>query len=241
MRALSVITLLAALFLPSGHASASPPIDISAEELQTLEQAAQGDAEAQDSLGVLYAKGLGVPQNYAKARQWFEKAAVQGDAEAQYNLGFLYHKGQGVPRDDVKARQWWEKAAAQGYAWAQNNLGMLYRDGLGVPQDYAKARQWFEKAAAQGDAQAQTNLGWLYAQGQGVPRINVAPVVLECCRPRACAGAGEPRGVSQRAGCPQDYMKAREWYEQAAIQGYAIAQYELGLLYATGRACRRTI
>ena len=151
MRPPIVIILLTALALPSGHASASPPIAISAEELQTLHtQAAQGDPGAQTSLGFLYAKGLGLPQDYAKARGWFEKAAAQGEPEAQYNLGFLYHKGQGVPRDDVKARQWWEKAAAQGYAWAQNTLGVLYRDGFGVPRDYATARQWFEKSAVQG-------------------------------------------------------------------------------------------
>ena len=137
MRALFVIILLAALFLPSGHASASPPIDISAEELQT--QATQGSADAQTALGEMYAQGRGVPQDYAKARQWFEKAAIQGHAEAQYNLGLLYAQGHSVPQDYVKARQWWEKAAAQGYARAQNNLGTLYTQGQGVPQDYGKA------------------------------------------------------------------------------------------------------
>lgn len=76
MRALFVIILLAALVLPSGHASGSPPSDLSAADLQT--QAAQGDANAQNNLGVLYFEGQGVPQDYAKARQWFEKAVTQG-------------------------------------------------------------------------------------------------------------------------------------------------------------------
>jgi TPR repeat protein len=171
MRALSVIILFTALVLPSGCATVSPPIDTSLEDKQTLQtQAAQGVAEAQTNLGLLYYNGQGVPQDYAAARQWWEKAAAQGSADAQFNLGMLYAKGLGVPQDYVMARQWYERAAAQGRAEAQYSLGLLYYNGQGVPQDYAAARQWWEKAAAQGDAKAQTNLGMLYAKGLGVPQ-----------------------------------------------------------------------
>src|SRR6266849_3463369 len=150
MRALSVIILLAALVLPSGHASASPPINISAEELQTLRTlAAQGNALAQNNLGLLYDLGDGVPQDYAVARQWYEKAAAQNHASAQFNLGLLYANGHGVPQDYAMARQWYEQAAAQGNA---------------------DARGWFEKAAAQGNTNAQFYLGSLYEKGDGVPR-----------------------------------------------------------------------
>ena len=100
--------------------------------------AEQGQAEAQSNLGALYDEGLGVPQDYVKARQWYERAATQGYAPAQYNLGQLYANGQGVPQDYVQARQWYEKAAVQGLAEAQYNLGELYANGQGVPQDYGK-------------------------------------------------------------------------------------------------------
>ena len=53
-----VIILLAALVLLFEHASASPPIDMSAADLQT--QATQGVAEAQTNLGLLYYYGRGV-------------------------------------------------------------------------------------------------------------------------------------------------------------------------------------
>jgi len=160
---------------PGGHSSGdvpdSPPIDISAEDLKRLHtQAAQGDATAQYNLGVLYLKGHGVPQDYAKARQWWEKAAAQGDAVAQSWLGFQYERGLDVPQDYAKASQWYEKAAAQGDAKAQGNLGLLYANGKGVPQDYVKARQWYEKGAAQGDAWVQYKLGALYYNGEGVPQ-----------------------------------------------------------------------
>ena len=74
------------------------------------------------NLGLLYANGQGVTQDYAKAREWFEKAAAEGDADAMNNLGILYHNGQGVPQDDAKAREWYERAAAKGDASAKKAL-----------------------------------------------------------------------------------------------------------------------
>ena len=68
--------------------------------------AAQGNAEAQVNLGMLYANGQGVPQDYAQARQWYEKAAAQGDALAQNNLAELYYAGLGVTQDNVRAYMW---------------------------------------------------------------------------------------------------------------------------------------
>src|SRR5437867_10377850 len=61
--------------------------------------AAQGNADAQAKLGQLYADGQGVPQDYAKARQCWEKAAAQGNAHAQAAHGTLYYGGRGVPQD----------------------------------------------------------------------------------------------------------------------------------------------
>ena len=76
--------------------------------------AEQGDAKAQYSLGFLYSKGQGVPQDYVEARKWFLTATEQGHAEAQFNLGVLYDHGQGVPQDYVTAYAWFNLAAAQG-------------------------------------------------------------------------------------------------------------------------------
>ena len=107
---LVVIILLAALVLLFEHASASPPIDMSAKDLR--EQAAQGVAEAQTNLGLLYYFGRAVPRDYTKAREWFEKAAAQGHADAQYNLGALYEFGHGVKQDSLRAYLWYNVAAS---------------------------------------------------------------------------------------------------------------------------------
>src|SRR5574340_1130648 len=54
--------------------------------------AAQGNADAQYNLGVLYTRGRGIARDYEQAAQWFRKAAEQGDIPAQSMLGFIYLK-----------------------------------------------------------------------------------------------------------------------------------------------------
>jgi uncharacterized protein len=124
----------------------------------------QGQAAAQYSLGVLYANGQGVPQNYTEAVNWYRKAADQGQAAAQYNLGVLYANGQGVPQNYTEAMNWFRKAADQGQAEAQHNLGLMYANGQGVPQDYVLGYMWFNLAAAQGYKDAVGSLAWLEAR-----------------------------------------------------------------------------
>ena len=76
--------------------------------------AERGLAKAQFSLGIVYSKGHGVPQDYAKAVKWYRRAAEQGYASAQTNLGFMYGKGHGLPQNYVLAHMWYNLAALQG-------------------------------------------------------------------------------------------------------------------------------
>ena len=56
-----------------------------------LQDAAQrGHAQAQTSLGLLYAHGLGVAMDEELALAWFARAAEQGDVAAQTNLAAMY-------------------------------------------------------------------------------------------------------------------------------------------------------
>lgn len=59
----------------------------SQEDIQALWQKAQkGDAQAQVDLGLAYANGDGVDQDWQEAVKWFHLAAEQGLPQAQYNL-----------------------------------------------------------------------------------------------------------------------------------------------------------
>ncbi|MEK6786543.1 MAG: tetratricopeptide repeat protein [Nitrospirota bacterium] len=111
MRAIATIMFLATLALPLGEGAAFAPLD--SKDLNALQtQATQGDTEAQNRLGELYAKGRGVPQDYTQARAWYEKAAEKGHPLAQNNLAELYFAGLGGPPDYVRAYMWESLAAA---------------------------------------------------------------------------------------------------------------------------------
>ena len=88
-----------------------------------------GHVASMTNLGGLYDYGFGVEQDYAKAREWYEKAAAKDDAGAMTKLGALYENGHGVAQDYGKAREWYEKAAAKDDTGAMNNLGLLYGNG----------------------------------------------------------------------------------------------------------------
>jgi len=110
-----------------------------------------GIATAQFNLGLLYANGQGVPQDYVQARHWYEKAAIQGDALAQLNLGVIYGNGKGVPEDYQLALYWFRLSANQGNAMALTKLGLMYERGNGVTQDFVLAHKWYILGAANGD------------------------------------------------------------------------------------------
>ncbi|HQW80910.1 MAG TPA: caspase family protein [Pseudomonadota bacterium] len=68
-----------------------------------MAQAESGDAEAQNYVGEIYDKGLGIAPDPTRAAPWYEKAAAQGLKRAKINLGYLYEQGLGVPKDMTHA------------------------------------------------------------------------------------------------------------------------------------------
>ena len=74
-----------------------------------------GDTTGQLNLDVMYARGSGVPKDYAEAVKWYRMAAEQGHAKAQNILGVKCDNGDSVPEDDVRAHAWYNLAAEQGY------------------------------------------------------------------------------------------------------------------------------
>src|SRR5690606_11462349 len=86
-------------------------------------------------VGSLYHTGDGLPKNYAKAVEWYRKAADRGNAVAQYNLGTIYRAGKGVPKNTDEAMKWYRLAAAQNYEAAKTELASLERTLSGTRQE----------------------------------------------------------------------------------------------------------
>ncbi len=82
-------------------------------------QAETGNAEAQNSVGVLYYMGLGVPRDLREAAVWFRKAAEARLPKAQFNLGIMYHNGYGMEPDPMQSYLWLYAAEYAGHRGAR--------------------------------------------------------------------------------------------------------------------------
>jgi len=114
-----------------------------------LLDAEQGRAEAQHTIGMLYAGGWGVAQDSKEAVKWFILAAEQGHVNSQFSLGMLYEEGKGerVPQDYVKAHLYFSLAATNGNQYAVGNRDKLVKEM--TPDQIEKAEdlaiQWAER------------------------------------------------------------------------------------------------
>jgi TPR repeat protein len=72
----------------------------------------RGSPRGEALLGYMYEHGLGVPQSWPAAVDYYLLAAEHGDPTGQYLLGLMYDKGFGVSRDVVLAYKWLDLAAA---------------------------------------------------------------------------------------------------------------------------------
>jgi len=88
------------------------------------------DITAMKLIAMLYYDGVGVPQDYEKAYQLFERLEDLGDDEAYYYLGLMREHGLGVEEDKAMARQYYIRGASLNENECLYKLGMMqYRDG----------------------------------------------------------------------------------------------------------------
>lgn len=114
---------------------------------------ANGQASADDYLGMIYEQGFGVEKDLPRALALYHQSAERGFKGAQYRLGTLYERGKNVEQDYARAAKWYRMAADQGHAHAAGSLGVLYAKGWGVGQDLISALQWLYIAVALGNAE----------------------------------------------------------------------------------------
>lgn len=127
-RGLDMREKLLAILLALGLALSPFSVSAQTSDFKATQAAAEnGDAEAQYSLGNMYAKGDGVDKDDVMAFKYYQLAADQGLAKAQRNLGVMYALGCGVAKNDVMAVKYMQLAADQGLAAAQVRLGFMYK------------------------------------------------------------------------------------------------------------------
>lgn len=89
---------------------------VTQEDIATwMEQAKNGDPEAEFNLGEAYLKGEGgLDKDEKEAAKWYQKSADQGYVDAEFAMGFVYRGGGGRPMNKVLSYMWFDIAAKSG-------------------------------------------------------------------------------------------------------------------------------
>uniref|UniRef100_UPI0040577D0D tetratricopeptide repeat protein n=1 Tax=Agathobacter sp. TaxID=2021311 RepID=UPI0040577D0D len=103
--------------------------------------------------GELYFLGKdGIPQDYARAVQLFERAHAQKNTWGNDMLGVCCLLGYGCRKDPARALELFREVD---YSTDLINygLGLIYAEGMGVPEDIKKGVEYLQKAQSYGPAQ----------------------------------------------------------------------------------------
>lgn len=130
----------------------------------------RNDAKSMTLAGELYANGLGIARDDAKAAEWYKKGADGGDREAMFALAMMKIAGRAGPANREEGAKLLAQSAKLGKAAAAYNLGLLYLEGQTFPQDIKRAAELFRQAAEAGNPEAQYALATFYKEGRGVEK-----------------------------------------------------------------------
>lgn len=200
--------------------------DTTAAKASFTKAANDGDVEAMNQLGILYAAGFDLPKpDNTGALEWFTRSAEKGNASAMRSLGDLYSEGHGIAEDPGKAMEWYTKAADKGNTAAMYRIGILYLNGKGVPEDPATGIAWITKAADNGYVFAMIYMALECGRGKRVPK-DKAKEADWLARADAKAEGTDNKDIMVKLAYyysnqldPPNYYKAREWYQKLAAKG----------------------
>ncbi len=146
------------------------------------------DAWAGNTLGDLYAAGLGVPRSADNAFRWYLWSARRGDRFAQRQVANAYLDGEGTQRSAAQAAYWFRIGVAPfQLARMYHSLSETYVDGHLVPVNHGKAGYYLDTSvselralAKEPNGEAAYYLGLAYQNGDGVPRDRAKALTYLC-------------------------------------------------------------
>lgn len=202
--------------------------------------AEKGVAEAEYALACCYFNGDGVEPNDEEFFRWLKKAAIDGVSTAQVWLGMDYAYGRHTTKDDTLALYWIRKAAEQDNPSGLYWLGKCYQRGTGITPDLDLADTYFERAAIAGHSDAQVEMAMKeYSQEnyrEAVKWLEIA-VAYGNSNAELLLGTCYETGT----GVTEDFYKAKEYYERAALHGDIKGFQYIGNMYGEENSPHRSL
>jgi TPR repeat protein len=195
-----------------------------------LQEAEDGDMYARLRLLDDFDRGCPPPVERHVLLSWLEQAAGEGVPIAQFRLAVWILRGDLGPIDAHKAAGWLLAVANEGLGPARDILGRMHAEGL-LPDslDFAEEVRRWAGELEQADLEAKPRLQGIYSpSGGGLLGVAQAAsefllLVSNQANPGARSGPGGHNALAP------DYAEAEKWLRLAADQGFAPAQYNLGV------------
>ncbi|MCG8324125.1 MAG: hypothetical protein MI673_01295, partial [Thiotrichales bacterium] len=218
--------------------------------------AQQGNVDAQYKLGNIYLMGEGIDQDDKQAAIWYEKAADQGHAAARHNYENLQRLAASRTLASIEKESTPVRSATPSLDTQATNPGQT-DDELATrspdaasrtvnsdedPGFWASAGEIFGFGDEEESGQANTTEVEDEFDDE-LPTRTVVSTAGEQASSSAIASAQTlyDNGMAHAFGdgVRKDYKKAAEYFQQAAEQGHAAAQYRLGIAYAYGEGVQQ--
>ena len=174
----------------------------------------QGDPWGHYFLGLMYYKGLGVPEDTAEAIRLWKQAADQGLSRAAADIGLLYFAGIDVEEDEDEAARWYRRAVE--LAGVDTNL---------------------ESTSQVADDCGPGNAAVLAPRMEMLSAFNGLNDEVEIAELRRTAEEGDPEAQLKMAlvtDAPESSAESIGWMRRAAEQGVVFAQLMVGVAYDSG-------
>jgi TPR repeat protein len=181
--------------------------------------------QAQDcyELGIIYAKGMGVPTDYPAAFGLLQTACEHGSDDACTEVGTFYIRGLGIAKDAAKGLGVYKGECERGRGGTCAALGIMYMTGEGVAKDYKLAANAFDRGCMDGSPLSCALLGAVYEDGYGVPKDLPKAITLytETCDSGVAEGCASLAELYEAGkGVKADVARARSLYGQACSSGH---------------------
>ncbi len=195
--------------------------------------AQNGNSQAMNIVGVMYANGIAKDTDEGKAKYWYEKGSELNNVDAIYNLALLNFKEKNIK----EAIKYFQKGRDLKHIKSIINLANIYANGIGIDQNEVMSFNLYKEAVDLGDNNSIYNLAILYFEGKGVEQnYQKAIELLEKGRGLNNADCIYFLGTIYREGLgvEQDYNKTLELYKEAAKLGNTYVLFNIGMIYQEG-------
>jgi TPR repeat protein len=212
----------------------------------------RGSANAEVTLAMLLAEGIGCESKPDTAYKLLESAISRGNSSAAEYLGREHLSGKIFKKSPELALKFFGKAAELGHSGAYEEMGDIYHAGEICEQDVARAIELYEMAAARGSLSADEKAKKLktvrreyYLRGESIINrtgsvsadeafgcfrsLAIATAMGEKCAPRLLA-----KCYAHGFGTEKDRATAFFWFERAVEVGDRNAYLPLALCYSRG-------